>query len=157
MLIETLVVVLVMTTGVVTTMREKESLENELSKRGLAMAAELAKFSARPLLSHDLPTLRRFVNHFMDQDYVLYVSVLDPKGRVIMHNDLDEVGKISQEILLFTDLTPSPPEFFQIHNTTAEESHYDIFAPIQVADTRLGTICLGYSCLAWGPPWASCR
>ena len=156
-LIETLVVVLIVTTGLVTTMREKESLENELRKRGLAMAEELAKFSARPMLSYDLPTLRRFVNHFMDQDYVLYVSVLDPNGMVIMHNDLDEVGKISPEIQPFTDLAPGSPEFLQVHNMNAGESHYDIFFPIQLADTRLGTICLGYSCQAVQKEIASAR
>ena len=93
LLIESLVVILVVVTGVITTMREKETLESELHKRGLALAADLAKFTARPLLSQDLPTLRRFVNHSMEQDYVRYVMILDPHGKVVMHSDLAEVGK----------------------------------------------------------------
>jgi sensor histidine kinase regulating citrate/malate metabolism len=65
LLIESLVVVIVLFTGIITTMREKETLENELRRRGLALASDLAKFAARPIISNDLPTLRRFVNHSM--------------------------------------------------------------------------------------------
>ena len=93
LLIESLVVILVVVTGVITTMREKETLESELRKRGLALTSDLATFTARPLLSQDLPTLRRFVNHSIEQDYVRYVVVLDPHIKVVMHSDLAEVGK----------------------------------------------------------------
>ena len=55
LLIEGFIVILVLVTGIITTMREKETLENELRKRGLALTSDLAKFMARPLLSHDLP------------------------------------------------------------------------------------------------------
>ena len=65
LLIESLVILIVLITGIITTMREKESLESELHKRGLALAADLARFTARPLLRPDLTTLRRFVNHSM--------------------------------------------------------------------------------------------
>ena len=83
LLIESFVLILVLITGVVTTIREKETLERELRKRGLALASDLAKFMVRPLLSHDLPTLRRFVNQYMEQDYVRYVVVLGPQGNEI--------------------------------------------------------------------------
>ncbi|MCJ7600559.1 MAG: hypothetical protein MUO63_03545, partial [Desulfobulbaceae bacterium] len=48
LLIESLVVIIVLVTGIITTMREKESLESELRKRGLALAADVAKFTASP-------------------------------------------------------------------------------------------------------------
>ncbi|MBW2742707.1 MAG: hypothetical protein JRE64_28755, partial [Deltaproteobacteria bacterium] len=91
LLIESLVILIVLITGIITTMREKESLENELHKRGLALAADLARFTARPLIRPELATLRRFVNHSMEQDYVRYVIILDPHGKVVMHSDLAEV------------------------------------------------------------------
>ena len=81
-LIECLVVALVLGTGLVTTFREKKTLENELHKRGYALAADLARFTASPLLSRDLPTLRRFVNHSMAQEYVLYVMIVDTEGQI---------------------------------------------------------------------------
>jgi len=99
LLIESLIIIVVVVTGIITTMREKETLESELRKRGLALVNDLAKFTARPILGDDLATLRRFVNHSITQDYVRYVIILDPKGRVIMHSDLGEVGKIHNDRL----------------------------------------------------------
>ena len=59
LLIEGLVILVVVFTGVITTLREKNTLEDELRKRGLALANDLAKFAERPLLSHDFLRQKR--------------------------------------------------------------------------------------------------
>jgi PAS domain S-box-containing protein len=146
LLIESLVVILVVVTGVITTMREKETLESELRKRGLALASDLAKFTARPLLSQDLATLRRFVNHSMTQDYVRYVFVLDPHGKVVMHSDLGEVGKTYKDSVNIAAVNSKEPGC--THISKQGEVYSDMFTPIQVSDIRLGTIRLGYSHMA---------
>ena len=149
LLIESLVVVLVIVTGIIATVRAKETLESELRKRGLALAADLAKFTVRPLLSQNLPTLRRFVNHSMEQDYVRYVIVLNAEGKVVMHSDLAEVGKTYRDSLNFAAVTSKGPGY--THACTHEqgpkigEHYFDIFTPIQLSDVRLGTVRLGYS------------
>ena len=149
LLIESLVVVLVLVTGIIATVRAKETLESELRKRGLALAADLAKFTVRPLLSQDLPTLRRFVNHSMEQDYVLYVIVLNPEGKVVMHSDLAEVGKTYRDSLNFAAMTSKGPGYTHActyeHIPKSGEHYFDIFTPIQISDVRLGTVRLGYS------------
>jgi len=148
LLIEGLIVILVLITGVVSILREKRTLEVELHKRGLAVAFDLAKFTTRPMISQDLPTLRRFVNHTMEQDYVLYVMLLDPFGKVVMHSDLDKVGKIMEPDLYDIDRETqlSRRQFTQLPEQ--EELHCDLSAPIVAAGTRLGTVRLGYSYLA---------
>jgi signal transduction histidine kinase len=146
LLIEGLVVILVLATGIITTLREKETLESELRKRGLALASDLAKFTARPLLSQDLPTLRRFVNHTMEQDYVRYVIVIDPHGNVVMHSDLAEVGKTYKDNVSIAAANAKDPGC--THLSRQGELYCDIFTPIQVSDVRLGTVRLGYSYLA---------
>jgi PAS domain S-box-containing protein len=145
LLIESFVIVIVIITGIITIMREKETLENELQKRGLALASDLAKLSVRPILSNDLPTLRRFVNHTMEQDYVRYVIVLDPEGRVLMHSDLNEIHKIYKDRLSFAALNSQEPGFANVHFSMDEGLHKDIFMPVTIADVRLGTVRLGYS------------
>jgi len=146
LLIESLVVILVVVTGVITTMREKETLESELRKRGLALASDLAKFTARPLLSQDLPTLRRYVTHSMEQDHVRYVVVLDPHGKVVMHSDLAQVGKTYKDNVSLAAVNAKAPGC--THLSSQGELYYDIFTPIQVSDVRLGTVRLGYSYMA---------
>jgi PAS domain S-box-containing protein len=146
LLIEGLVVILVLVTGIITTMREKDTLESELRKRGLALASDLATFTARPLLSQDLPTLRRFVNHTMEQDYVRYVIVIDPHGSVVMHSDLAEVGKTYKDNVSISAVNAKDPGC--THLSRQGELYCDIFTPIQVSDARLGTVRLGYSYMA---------
>lgn len=148
LLIETLVVILVLVTGIITTMREKQTLQTELHKRGLALTSDLAKFMARPLLSHDFPTLRRFVNHSMEQDYVCYVIVLDNNGKVLMHSDLSEVGKTYMDNLSVTAMRSKEPGFTDKHVSKKGELYCDIFAPIEVSGVQLGTVRLGYSHMA---------
>jgi signal transduction histidine kinase len=145
LLVETLVVIIVLVMGIVTTMREIETLEGELSKRGLALAADLAKFMVRPLLTQELATLRRFVNHSMEQDYVRYVMVLDPNGKVVMHSDLTEVDKTYTDSLSLAAVNSREPGITHTHPSKKEEALCHIFAPIQVSDVRLGTVRLGYS------------
>ena len=145
LLIEGLVVTVVLVTGITATVRERKTLEGELEKRGLALAVDLAKFASRPLLSKDLPTLRRFVNHSMEQDYVRYVMLLDPRSRVVMHSDLAEVGKTFKDTLTMAAVHSNVPGCTRVGASEMEPQYCDIFAPIKVADVRLGTVRLGYS------------
>lgn len=155
LLIESLVVLLVVSTGIITTMREKDTLESELRKRGLALAVDLSKFTARPLLGNDLATLRRFVTHTMDQDNVRYVFLMDSQGKVIMHSDLAEVGKIYKDALNVAALNST--ESRSSYLSRQGELHCDLFTPIQISDVRLGTVRLGYSYAAVEKEMAKAR
>ena len=145
LLIEGLVVTIVLVTGITTTMREKATLEGELQKRGLALAADLARFAARPLLGEDLPALRRFVNYSMAQDYVSYAVILDPRRKVIMHSDLVEVGRTFNDALTMAAVDSDEPGCTHVRGDKQVKPYCDIFAPIKVSDIRLGTVRLGYS------------
>jgi signal transduction histidine kinase len=140
LLIEGVVLLLGVAAGVLATVRARATLEAELTKRGQAIASDLAMFSVKPLLANDLATLRRFVNHSMSQDYVRYVVVLDPEGTVVMHSDLAELGKRLDEPLSRTALASDA-----------------IFHPITAAGARLGTVVLGYSRAAAQAEFARAR
>ena len=149
LLIESLIIIIVVVTGFITTMRERETLENELRKRGVALVNDLARFSIRPILGNDLATLRRFVNHSINQEYVRYVIVLDPKGKVIMHNDLGEVGKLYNNRVTRLAINSSKPGYAPMSYVDNKGERYcNIFAPILVSGVRLGTIVIGYACMA---------
>ena len=145
LLIEALVIILVVVTGIITTMREKETLEGEIFKRGLALANDLARFSVSPLLSNDLATLRRFINQTMTQDYVLYALVLDPQGKVLMHSNLGEVGKVYRSKLALAAIGSRESGCATPHLAEEKKIQCNIYAPIMVSEARLGTVLLGYS------------
>jgi PAS domain S-box-containing protein len=141
--IEILVVILVIITGGITTMREKISLESELRKRGFALSADLAEFVISPLLSQDIATLRRYINHSMSQEYVRHAYLLNDTGIVIMHNDLDEVGKTYTDQVNRAAVHSNSPGC--VHVPHPDGAYFDIYTPIFLSDARLGTIRLGYS------------
>jgi signal transduction histidine kinase len=145
LLIGGLVIFLVAVTGTITTLREKETLDGELRKRGLALAGDLAIFASRPMLADDLATLRRFVNHSMAQDYVRYVCILDPLGKVVMHSDLGLVGALSSDPVSRTAIASTSPGYLSAASDPEAERIYAIFAPVMVSEARLGTVILGYS------------
>jgi len=145
LLIESLIIAVVVATGVITTMREKKTLESELCKRGLALANDLARFTVKPLLEGNLATLRRYVNHSMNQEYVRYVSVLDQSGKIVMHSELNEVGRVFPEGMNSIALRSKEPGYEITAATARGERRYNIFCPIRVAEARLGMVILGYS------------
>jgi signal transduction histidine kinase len=148
LLIEALVIVLVLGTGIITTMRERETLQGELQKRGLALALDLAKSMEEPILNRNLASLRRVINHVMEQEYVRHAIVLDSYGKVMMHNDLAEVGKAYKDDLSVIAASSDEPGCAGPYGQEGGELFCDIFVPIQVSDVRLGTIRLGYSYVA---------
>ena len=99
LLIETFVIFLVITIGIITTLNAKKALVIELHKRGYALASDLATFVASPLINQDVASMRRFVIYSMAQDYVMHVIIVDNNKKVVMHNDLSEIGK-NYEIMI---------------------------------------------------------
>jgi signal transduction histidine kinase len=132
-------------TGLLATVRARATLEAEFTKRGLAIAGDLAEFSVKPLLANDLATLRRFVNHSMSHDYVRHVTVLDPDGTVVMHSDLDQLGTRMDDPLSLAALASEEPMYGMSTHAGGDDPLYDIFFPITAVGARLGTVELGYS------------
>ncbi|MFA5110854.1 MAG: HAMP domain-containing protein [Desulfobaccales bacterium] len=123
-------------------------MERELQKRGVESAKDLARFMSIPLLRKDLRLMNRFVNHAMSQDYVRFVSILDPQGMVVMHSYLGDVGKTPQDPR--TRLAINSPEAGVAPPGASEEKrmNFDIYAPIFGPNGRIGTVLLGYSYMA---------
>jgi signal transduction histidine kinase len=157
LLIEGIVLLLGLVTGLLATIRVRATLEAELAKRGLAIAGDLAMFSVRPLLAGDLATLRRFVNHTMSQDYVRSVAVLDAEGAVVMHSDLAALGHRPDDALSRAAVASDAPGYDEAGLSGGGEAEYGIFFPITAAGARLGTVLLGYSRAAAQTEFARAR
>ena len=148
LLIEGVMLALGAATGVIATIRTRTILETEFSKRGLAIAADLAMFSVRPLLANDLATLRKFVNHSMTQDYVRGITVLDPEGRVVMDSDLARLRTQDRSPLALEAIASESPGYHESRSVDGRERLYRIHSPITASGARLGTVVLAYSLVA---------
>jgi signal transduction histidine kinase len=143
-LIEGLLLLLALATGLLATGRMEATLESELTRRGLAIAGDLAMFSVKPLLAGDLATLRRFVNHTMSQEHVRSVAVLDTDGAVVMHSDLTRVGGRPDDAWTRRALA-SETAGHEDSLTGAEDPQYGLHVPVTASGARLGTVVVGYS------------
>jgi signal transduction histidine kinase len=144
-LIEGLLLLLALATGLLATGRMETTLESELTRRGLAIAGDLAMFSVKPLLAGDLATLRRFVNHTMSQEHVRSVAVLDPDGAVVMHSDLARVGERPHDAWTRRAVRSDAPGQEDSLAARAEDPVYGLHYPITASGARLGTVVVGYS------------
>lgn len=144
-LIEVAMLALGAATGFLATTRQRTMLESELRSRGLAIASDLAAFAVRPILANDLATLRRFVNHTMSQEYVRYVSVLDPDGVVLMNSSLADLGTKRTDALSRTALASPTVGYSASAPSGHVEPLFHIFAPVSASGARLGTVLVGYS------------
>jgi signal transduction histidine kinase len=148
LLIEGLMVALGLATGVIATIRTRAMLESEFSKRGLAIAADLAMFSVKPLLDNDLATLRRFVNHSMSQDHVRAITVLDADGAVVMDSDLGRLQDRLQDALSLDAVASADGGYHELRSADGRERLFGIHYPITASGARLGTVVLAYSLVA---------
>ena len=118
----------------------KKAMHHENHRRGMAVALDLANTCAVDLISLDLSGLRSHVGLSMRQDYVVQAMIINPKFRIIMHNDLSKVG--------------SRYDMSYKNNSTTYSNHYsfingeqviDIPVPIEVGGVKLGTAVISYS------------
>lgn len=144
-LIAGLIVIILSTAGILIIRQVERATDNENHKRGLAVANDLARFSSSALISQDLSSLRYYIKYTMEQDYVHHAIILDPNGKVIMHNKLSEVGKIYSDKLSRADGKATKSKHGEHYYTEGGDLLANIIVPIEVGGTRLGTVILGYS------------
>ncbi|MDD2804610.1 MAG: ATP-binding protein [Elusimicrobiales bacterium] len=124
--------------------RQKTALIEEIQKRGFSMAETLAGSVAEGIITDDVDSVKHTVDSLMREDYVVYAVVLDKEGRVMMHADLEEVGKVYKDPLTLDSIRAESP-YVKEYALSPKQSVFDITAPIRSGAERLGTIRLGYS------------
>jgi two-component system sensor histidine kinase AtoS len=86
-----LVVLLTIFVMVVVEYRERGAIEEQVRKRGMTIARNLAALSANALLTYDFVTLEQHVGRLAHEDDVVYVIILDREGKVAAHSDRSDL------------------------------------------------------------------
>ncbi|MFZ5796787.1 MAG: ATP-binding protein [Thermodesulfobacteriota bacterium] len=123
----------------------QKSLEREHHLRCLSSAAHLVRHIRAPLITNDLYSLYEYFQDTVQQDLFYSVMLLDGSGKVLMHNDLLEIGKIHEDPFSRHALQTEKPLFSDTFWTEDGLLVDDVFVPIVVADIRLGTLRLRHS------------
>ena len=145
LLITLLIVLSVVLVGDFLLGRAENSLTEQITKRGLTIARDLAASARNPLVTHDELTLNLLVKDALSDEDVTYVIVVDEDDKVVAHNDLNLVGKRLERP---KELTPLKNDLLvqTYADAKAKGGHIIDFAvPLEYSKVRLGALYLGFS------------
>jgi adenylate cyclase len=143
LLITTLLVVTVLLVSIFLVRQEQESLTQEMTKRGLTIARDLAAASKNPILSNDDLTLSLLVQDAMKDTDVVYVIFVDADGKIVAHPDLSQAGRRIQRAvglpLAAGDVQVTP------YTDPKHGKLIDFAVPLVFSKVPVGSLYLGFS------------
>lgn len=124
---------------------ERIVLVQEMSRRGVAVARNLATAATDSVVSNDRLALTTFVQSVMQNEGVAYGMILDEKSNILAHNKVENVGKIYVEPSGVRPLT-NETVLIQPYKNEAGEKIVDIAIPILLRNgMRVGSANVGMS------------
>ncbi|MBI3610097.1 MAG: HAMP domain-containing protein [Nitrospirae bacterium] len=109
--------------------RTKTSLEEELKRRGISLAKNLAYNSTYGVSIEDTGVLDRFVKGIVAESDVAYVMIMDRQGKILAHSTASEVGKSLTDETTKNALEAREP-LVQSATMRKMETVYDIASPV---------------------------
>ncbi|MFZ5993407.1 MAG: ATP-binding protein [Thermodesulfobacteriota bacterium] len=142
-------VIIVAVTGIIAFLsirREVETFKEELKKQGLILANTLAEESREAFIIDKFVHTMDYIDNISKQDYVVYAMVMDRKGRVRVHNDLNRVGKVIKDAdPVLDNVIATGKPYIRITDSGTEGRLYDIGVPVRVGSEVAGVARIGYS------------
>src|SRR5206468_5653962 len=107
LLITAVLVLAILLVVIVLLRQQQESLTVEMTKRGRAIAENLAAGAKTSLLQRDDLTLTVLVKDAMKDSDVAYIIIADEKGQIRAHSDISQIG---EEVQRPAPLAPASDE-----------------------------------------------
>ena len=135
--------------------RMRASLQEELQKRGQALAKNLAYNSTYGVTIEDTGILDRFLRGIAEESDIAYVMVLNRQGVALAHSNPQEAGKLLSDGITQKVLASSK-SLVQEHST-GTDALYDISSPVAAQgivtkndgslsdENRVGAVRIGMS------------
>lgn len=130
------------------TVFSQRSLEEEVKKRGLALAKLFAQAQAPVLLAGDKSKLQIGVNTLLGDNDVVDAKVVNHRGVIVASKQHEEVGQLFADFnvpLEPPDVAVLPAETLATFEATAKERVFGFVAPMRYTDVPLGVLVLTLS------------
>jgi class 3 adenylate cyclase/uncharacterized membrane protein affecting hemolysin expression len=142
LLITTLVFLAVALVGFFLLRQQQQSLAEEMTKRGLTMAENLAAGAKSALITNDQLNLNVLVKDAMRDPDVAYVVVASPEGEILADS---EVTRIGRQVERPAGLASAGTQL-DINTYAAEGGRiFDFSVPLSFSQVPLGALYLGFS------------
>jgi class 3 adenylate cyclase/uncharacterized membrane protein affecting hemolysin expression len=123
--------------------QQQRSLAEEMTKRGLTMAGNLAAGAKNLLLDNDHLNLNLVVQDAMRDPDVAYVAIVNPDGEVLAHSDVALIGRPVERP---AGLAPAGTSLtVNTYAAPASGRIVDFAVPLSFSQTPLGALYLGFS------------
>jgi adenylate cyclase len=143
LLITALLVLTVALVGFFLLQQQQYGLSEEMTKRGLTMAENLASGAKSALLTNDHLNLNVLLRDAMKDPDVAYVAVANPDGEILGHSD---VGLTGSQLERPAGLPPAGNRLAINNYATPDGTRiFDFSVPLSFSQVPLGALYLGFS------------
>jgi adenylate cyclase len=143
LLMTAVLVLAIMLVAVFLLRQQQQGLTVEMTKRGLAIAQNLAAGAKTSLLQRDDLSLNVLVKDAMKDSDLAYVIITDEKGQVRAHSDFGRTGEIVERQ---APLAPARDRLVvTTYRSLARGGIIDFAVPLTFSKVRLGALYLGFS------------
>jgi adenylate cyclase len=143
LLITAVLVLAILLVVIVLLRQQQQSLTVEMTKRGRAIAENLAAGAKSSLLQRDDLTLSVLVKDAMKDSDVAYIIIADEKGQIRAHSDINKIG---EDVERPAPLAPAGDQITVTNYHAASRGGIIDFAvPLTFSRVRLGALYLGFS------------
>jgi adenylate cyclase len=143
LLMTAVLVLAIMLVAIFLLRQQQQGLTVEMTKRGLAIAQNLAAGAKTSLLQRDDLSLLVLVKDAMKDADVAYVIIADEKGRIRAHSD---VGRTGETVERPAPLAPAREQLVvTTYRSPGRGGIIDFAVPLTFSRVRLGALYLGFS------------
>ena len=122
---------------------QKRTVLEETREKGLQLTKVLAHASVQALVADDFLAVRQIINSIASGVDVLYVMILDPSGRALVHSDMRETGKVYTDLLGSRAAATEGPLIQELWRS--DLYGYDVPIPIHILNERRAVARVGIS------------
>jgi signal transduction histidine kinase len=134
--------------GIIVTKRENSIMYRDIERQGRLLAQTLAIPVMNDLIYEKLGLVEEggLIDNYVTEIFnrkdidLIYLAVLDGKGRVIAHNDFSEYGKIYDDGITLKALVSDTTEVQKFHDEGSGHDALDIATPLSIGKKRWGTL-----------------
>lgn len=142
------IVLFMLVAGFFITTRERYIMYSDIERQGRLLAETLAIPIINDLIYERLGLVEEggLIDNYITEIFerkdidLLYIAVLDEKGRVLSHNDFTEYGKIYNDPLTLKALQSNTTVVQRFHDEKRGHDAIDFATPLSIGKKRWGTL-----------------
>ena len=142
------VIILMILMGLIITRRESNIMYRDIERKGRLLAETLAIPVMNDLIYERLGLVEEggLIDNYITEIFknkdidLIYISVLDGKGRVISHNDFNEYGKVYDDPVTTKSLSSDSTVVQKFNNDKTGHEALDFATPLSIGKKRWGTL-----------------